>query len=177
MKATGHWTDKRDNNLIDGGAHFYDTYECADGKWLSIGAIEPQFHVLLVKGLGLEADAFPAQMSRADWPAYSKRVAEVVKTKSREEWMKVFEGTDACVAPVLSMDEAPKHAHHAERKTFVEAFGAIQPGPAPRFSRTAGAIGGAPAMPGQQSQDVLRAWGIDAERAAGFLKAAAVVQA
>lgn len=176
MKATGHWTDQRDNNLIDGGAHFYDTYECADGKWLSIGAIEPQFHVLLVKGLGLEADAFPAQMSRKDWPAYSKRVAEVVKTKSRDAWMKVFEGTDACVAPVLSMDEAPKHTHHAERKTFVEAFGAIQPGPAPRFSRTAGAIRGAPAMPGQQSEDVLRAWGIEAERAAGFLKAAAVVQ-
>lgn len=176
MKAAGLWNTKRDDNLLDGGAHFYDTYECADGQWLAVGAIEPQFHALLVKGLGLAADAFPAQMSRAEWPAYTKRVAEIVKTKTRDDWMKVFEGTDACVAPVLSMDEAPKHAHNAERKTFVEAFGTIQPGPAPRFSRTTGAINGAPAMPGKQSEDVLKGWGIEPERAAGFLKAGAVVQ-
>lgn len=177
MKATGHWSKTRGANWLDGGAYFYDTYECADGQWLAIGSLEPQFHALLVKGLGLEADAFPAQMSRAEWPAHSNRVAEIVKTKARDDWMKVFEGTDACVAPVLSMDEAPKHPHNAERKTFVEAFGAVQPGPAPRFSRTAGAINGAPAMPGQQSEDVLKAWGIEAGRAAGFLQTAGVVQA
>ena len=176
MKAAGIWNANRDDNLLDGGAHFYDTYECADGQWLAVGAIEPQFHALLVKGLGLAADVFPAQMSRGEWPAYTKCVAEIVKTKTRDEWMKVFDGSDACVAPVLSMDEAPKHPHNAERKTFVEAFGTVQPGPAPRFSRTTGAINGTPAMPGKQSEDVLKGWGIEAERAAGFLKAGAVVQ-
>ena len=176
MKAAGMWNANRDDNLLDGGAHFYDTYECADGQYLAIGAIEPQFHALLVKGLGLPEDAFPAQMKRAEWPAYSKRVAEVVKTRTRDEWMKVFDGTDACVAPVLSMEDAPKHPHNAERKTFVEAFGAVQPGPAPRFSRTAGAVNGAPAMAGGQSADVLKSWGVESERANGFFKAGAVVQ-
>lgn len=177
MKAAGIWTAERDANLLDGGAHFYDTYECADGKWLAVGAIEPQFHALLVKGLGLPADVFQAQMSRDQWPDYSRRVAEVIRTRTQDEWMKVFDGTDACVAPVLSMDEAPKHPHNAERKTFVEAFGVTQPGPAPRFSRTAGAVGGAPALAGKQSEDVLKAWGIGVEQAAGFLKSGAVVQA
>ncbi|RYZ01606.1 MAG: CoA transferase [Alphaproteobacteria bacterium] len=177
MKAAGMWNANRDDNLLDGGAHFYDTYECADGKFLAIGAIEPQFHALLVKGLGLPDDAFPAQMKRSKWPAYSNRVAEVVKTKTRDAWMAIFDGTDACVAPVLSMDEAPRHPHNAERQTFVEAFGAVQPGPAPRFSRTTGAVNGVPAIAGVQSADVLKSWGIEAGRAEGFLKAGAVVQA
>lgn len=176
MKAAGMWNANRDDNLLDGGAHFYDTYECADGQYLAIGAIEPQFHALLVKGLGLPEDAFPAQMKRAEWPGYSKKVAEVVKTKTRDQWMAIFDGTDACVAPVLSMEEAPKHPHNAARRTFVEAFGAVQPGPAPRFSRTAGAVNGVPAMAGGQSGDVLKSWGIEAGRADAFLKAGAVVQ-
>jgi alpha-methylacyl-CoA racemase len=177
MKTVGMWTPERDSNLLDGGAHFYDTYECADGKWLAVGAIEPQFHAELVKGLGLPADVFGMYMDRAKWPEYSLRVAEVVKTKTRDEWMKVFDGTDACVAPVLSMDEAPKHPHNAERSTFVEAFGVTQPGPAPRFSRTAGAVNGAPPLAGKQSKDVLESWGIEAERAAAFVAAGVVVQA
>ena len=177
MKTVGMWTPERDSNLLDGGAHFYDTYECADGKWLAVGAIEPQFHAELVKGLGLPADVFGMYMDRAKWPEYSLRVAEVVKTKARDEWMKVFDGTDACVAPVLSMDEAPKHPHNAERSTFVEAFGVTQPGPAPRFSRTAGAVNGAPPLAGKQSKDVLESWGIEAERAAAFVAAGVVVQA
>jgi alpha-methylacyl-CoA racemase len=176
MKAAGIWTANRDDNMLDGGAHFYDTYECADGEYLAIGAIEPQFHAIFVKGLGLPADAFPAQMSREHWPEYTRRVAEVVKTKSRDDWMKVFDGTDACIAPVLSMEEAPKHPHNAERKTFVEAFGVTQPGPAPRFSRTAGAVNGVPALAGKHSKDVLEGWGIEAERVAAFLSTGAVSQ-
>ncbi len=176
LKATGVWSRNRDDNFIDGGAHFYDTYECADGRWLSLGAIEPQFHAVLVKGMGLPPNAFPAQMSREGWPEYSKRVAEVVKTKTRDQWMAIFDGGDACVAPVLSMDEAPLHHHNAARKTFVEAFGVIQPAPAPRFSRTAGAINGAPAGPGDHSREVLESWGIAAERAGDLLKAGTVVQ-
>jgi len=177
MKSVGMWTAERDANLLDGGAHFYDTYECADGKWLAIGAIEPQFHAVLVKGLGLPEDAFGSYMDRARWPEHSKRVAEVVKTRTRDDWMKVFDGTDGCVAPVLSMDEAPKHPHNAARSTFVEAFGVTQPGPAPRFSRTAGAVNGAPAVAGRNSADVLESWGIASERVKAFLSAGAVAQA
>ena len=113
MKAAGMWNAKRDDNLLDGGAHFYDTYECADGKWLAVGAIEPQFHAVLVKGLGLPADAFRrVHGSRPSGRTIRSAIAEVVQTKTRDEWMKVFDGTDACVAPVLSMDEAPKHPHN-----------------------------------------------------------------
>ena len=176
MKAVGMWQPERDSNLLDGGAHFYDTYECADGKWLAVGSIEPQFHAILVKGLGLPEDTFGNYMDRTKWAEHSKRVAEIVKTKTRDDWMKVFDGTDGCVAPVLSMDEAPKHPHNAERKTFVEAFGVTQPGPAPRFSRTAGAVNGPPAQAGTQTRDVMESWGVGAERLEQFLAAGAVVQ-
>jgi alpha-methylacyl-CoA racemase len=174
MRSAGVWNDNRDDNLLDGGAHFYDTYECADGKLLAIGAIEPQFHEVLTKGLGLSESDFPKRMDRKAWPEYSKKIAAVVKTKSRDEWSKVFEGTDACVAPVLSMEEAPKHPHNAERQTFRTVDGIVQPGPAPRFSRTAGAINGPPAKAGQHSAEVLKDWGVDANAAAGFLKGGAV---
>ena len=176
MKAAGMWGAERDSNLLDGGAHFYDTYTCADGKWLAVGAIEPQFHAELVKGLGLPADTFGMYMDRAKWPESSRRIAEVVKTKTRDEWMTIFDGTDACVAPVLSMDEAPQHLHNAERKTFVEAFGVTQPNAAPRISRTAGAVNGAPAMAGKHSRDVLESWGIAADKREAFLKAGAVAE-
>lgn len=176
MRAVGMWSADRDSNLLDGGAHFYDTYTCADGKWLAVGSIEPQFHAELVKGLGLPADTFGMYMDRAKWPEFSQRIADVVKTKTRDEWMKVFDGTDACVAPVLSMDEAPKHPHNADRKTFVDAFGVIQPNAAPRFSRTAGAVNGAPAIAGKHSNDVLESWGIAADRREAFLKTGAVAQ-
>jgi alpha-methylacyl-CoA racemase len=174
MNAAGGWVPSRRSNLLDGGAHFYDTYECADGKLLAIGAIEPQFHEVLTKGLGLSEDDFTKRMDRKAWPEHSKKIAGVVKTKTRDEWMKVFDGTDACVAPVLSMEEAPKHPHNAERQTFRTVDGIVQPGPAPRFSRTAGAINGPPAKAGQHSAEVLKDWGIDAEKAAGFLKSGAV---
>src|SRR5262245_16233123 len=101
MRSIGFWTDKREDNMLDGAAHFYDTYECADGKLLAIGAIEPQFHTVFVEGLGLSEADFPKRMDRAEWPAYARKVAGVVKTRTRDDWMKVFEGTDACVAPVL----------------------------------------------------------------------------
>jgi alpha-methylacyl-CoA racemase len=176
MKAAGVWNTKRGDNLLDGGAHFYDTYECADGQWLAVGAIEPQFHTVLVEGLGLSEAEFPGRMDRANWGEHSRRIADVIRTRTRDAWMKVFDGTDACVAPVLSMDEAPKHPHNAERKTFVEAFGVTQPCPAPRFSRTAGAVNGAPSIAGAHSVDVLKSWGIEAERASALLKSGAVVQ-
>lgn len=176
MKAAGLWSSERGSNLLDGGAHFYDTYECADGKWLAVGAIEPQFHAVLVKGLGLPEDTFGNYMDRTKWAEHSKRVAEIVKTRTRDDWMTVFDGTDGCVAPVLSMDEAPLHPHNAARKTFVEAFGVVQPGPAPRFSRTAGAVNGAPALAGKHTESVLADWGVDPGRVKQFLAAGAVTQ-
>ncbi len=174
MKAAGLWNANRDDNMLDGGAHFYDTYECADGKWLAIGAIEPQFHALLLKGLGLPADAFPAQMKRAEWPGYSRRVAEVVKTRTRDAWMEVFAGTDACVAPVLSMDEAPAHPHNADRGTFAQAFGVTQPGPAPRFSRTPSAINGQPALAGDSSRAAMLDWGVENAAVEAFIRAGGI---
>jgi alpha-methylacyl-CoA racemase len=177
MRHLNVWNDQRGDNLLDGGAHFYDTYECADGKWLAVGAIEPQFHTVLVEKLGLSEDMFPGRMDRAHWPAYSKLIADAIQTRSRDDWMKVFDGTDACVAPVLSMEEAPKHPHNTARKTFETAFGVVQPGPAPRFSRTAGAIGGPPAIAGKHSKEVLEAWGVAPELAAAYLNGGAIVQA
>lgn len=174
MRGAGLWTDAREDNLLDGAAHFYDSYVCADGKLLAIGAIEPQFHAELVKGLGLSEADFPKRLDRASWPAYSEKIAAVVKTRTRDDWMKIFDGTDACVAPVLSMEEAPKHPHNVARETFQTVQGIVQPGPAPRFSRTAGAINGPPAKAGEHSANVLKDWGVDPERAASFLSGGAV---
>lgn len=158
LRAVGIWTDTRDNNLLDGGAHFYDVYECADGGYLSVGSLEPQFYALLLKDTGLAGDAaFAAQMDKSAWPALSEKIAAAIKTKTREEWTKVFEGTDACVAPVLSMGEAPKHPHNVARGTFVEIDGVTQPAPAPRFSETPGAIQRTAAA----GEEVLRDWGIE----------------
>lgn len=177
MKAAGMWSAERDSNLLDGGAHFYDTYECADGRWLAIGAIEPQFHAALLKGLGLPEDEFGMYLDRTRWPEHAQRIAMRVKEKTRDEWMHTFDGTDACVAPVLSMDEAPNHPHNAARGTFIESFGVIQPAPAPRFSRSSGTIHGEPPLAGQQSVGVMESWGVDGTAASGFLATGAVVQA
>ena len=132
--------------MLDTAAHFYDTYECADGKWISIGSIEPQFYALLRKALGIDSDpAFDAQMDKSQWPVLKAKITDIFKTKTRDEWSAIMEGTDICFAPVLSMEDAPDHAHLQHRKTFQEAFGIVQPSPAPRFSRTAPEISRAPA--------------------------------
>lgn len=160
MRATGLWQDKRDANLLDGGAHFYDCYETSDGKWVSIGSIEPQFYMLLLAKAGLTDPDFTAQMDRSAWPALSKRLADVIRLKSRDEWCALMEGTDVCFAPVLSWDEAPLHPHNLARKTFIELDGVTQPAPAPRFSVTPGAPGAAAPKPGQHTAEVLRDWGV-----------------
>jgi alpha-methylacyl-CoA racemase len=177
MRHYGLWTDSRDNNLLDGGAHFYDTYECADGQWLAVGAIEPQFHKVLVDGLGLSESEFPARMDRTRWPDFSRKIAEVIRTRTRDDWMTVFAGSDACVAPVLSMGEAVDHPHMKARGTLPTAFGVTQPAPAPRFSRTGGAIQCEPPLAGQQSKAVLRDWGIPEALAGRLMSGGAVVQA
>lgn len=133
----GLWRDERGVNMLDGGAHFYDTYDTADGKWIAVGAIEPQFYALLLDRLGLSEDAdFARQNDAAQWPALKVRLADIFRTRSRDEWCELMEDTDICFAPVLSLTEAPRHPHNAARKTFIEAGGVVQPAPAPRFSGT-----------------------------------------
>ena len=140
MVALGRWAGGRERNIIDGGAHFYGVYECACGNFISIGSIEPQFYALLRQHAGLTDDDFDAQMDKKAWPALKEKLAKVFKSKTREEWRKVMEGTDVCFAPVLTMSEAPQHPHNAARNVFVERHGITQPAPAPRFSRTPSAI-------------------------------------
>ena len=162
MKAAGVWTDDRRSNLLDGGAHFYDTYQCSDGKWISIGSIEPQFYALLLEKTGISDPDFKAQMDRNLWPTLHERLAKVIATKTRDAWCEIMEGTDVCFAPVLTLEEAPHHKHNAARKTFVEVDGVMQPAPAPRFSATPGAIAGPPPAIGGDTAAVLSEWGFSA---------------
>lgn len=137
LHADGLWEDERGVNLLDGGAHFYDSYETQDGKYVSIGSIEPKFYALLLEKTGLTDDPdFAAQLDKTKWPALSEKLTALFKTKTRDEWCEIMEGTDICFAPVLSLSEAPNHPHNAVRETFVEVGGAVQPAPAPRFSVT-----------------------------------------
>jgi alpha-methylacyl-CoA racemase len=140
MTAKGRWTEKRESNFLDGGAHFYGVYECACGKFISIGSIEPQFYALLRQLAGLADEGFEAQMDRSAWPGLKQKLADVFRTRTRDEWCGIMEGTDVCFAPVLTMAEAPLHPHMAARKSFVNRHGVTQPAPAPRFSRTPSAI-------------------------------------
>ncbi len=159
MRAHAEWRDAREANLLDGGAHFYDTYACADGKFVSIGAIEPHFYTLLLKLTGITDPAFDAQMDPASWPALSEKFAALFATRPRDAWCVLLEGTDACFAPVLDMAEAPHHPHNVARATFVDVGGVTQPAPAPRFSRTAPELGIGPALPGQHSSAILTEMG------------------
>src|SRR6202158_2590602 len=140
MAAAGRWTEARESNFLDGGAHFYGVYECACGKFISIGSIEPQFYTLLRQHAGLSDADFDHQMDRKAWPALKQKLVDVFKTRTRDEWCAIMEGSDVCFAPVLTMSEAPNHPHMAARKIFVNRHGLPQPAPAPRFSRTPSAI-------------------------------------
>ncbi len=137
FRGLGAWEDTRGVNMLDTAAHFYDTYECADGKWISIGSIEPQFYALLRTTLGLEDDAaFDAQMDKSQWPALKAKLTDIFKTKTRDEWSAIMEGTDICFGPIMSMAEALEHPHNKARGTFVKVEGVDQPAPAPRFLGT-----------------------------------------
>ncbi len=163
FKAEGLWSGGRRANMLDGGAHFYDTYQCSDGKWISIGSIEPQFYLLLLEKTGITDPQFQHQMSREDWPQLREKLATVIATKTRDAWCALMDGTDVCFAPVLTMDEAPSHPHNAARQTFVEVAGVTQPAPAPRFSATPGAIQGPPPKIGADNDSALGDWGFSAE--------------
>ncbi|MDP9073336.1 MAG: CoA transferase [Actinomycetota bacterium] len=179
LRAMGLWRDERGVNLLDTGAPFYEVYQTADGGHVAVGALEPRFYAELVRlsGLGDNDDQgpLPDQMDQAAWPAMKQRLAALFRTRSRSEWCRVFEGTDACVTPVLGLGEAATHPHNQSRANFEQVAGIVQPSPAPRFGRTPGAISRPPPQPGQHTDEVLADWGIgdaDAERlrAAGAIR-------
>jgi alpha-methylacyl-CoA racemase len=173
-----HDISQRGVNLLDTGAHFYDVYECADREYVSIGSIEPQFYAELLRLTGLSEDPeFAAQYDRSRWPALKQRLAQVIRTRTRDEWCSVMEGSDVCFAPVLRLDEAAHHPHNVERATFVDAFGTTQPAPAPRFSRTTPELERPAAQDGQHTVEVLTEWGIAHDRIDGLLASGAVKQA
>ena len=174
FRAMGIWQDERGTNMLDTGAHFYDVYETADGLYLSVGSIEPQFYDALLAGFGLDIGDLPHQHDRSQWPTLKTQFAEIVKTKTRDEWMAIFEGTDACVAPVLSIPEALEHPHNVQRQTFVEVAGIPQPAPAPRFDRTPAAISAPPPHAGQHTDEILDEAGFDADRIAKLKASGAI---
>jgi alpha-methylacyl-CoA racemase len=164
MRAFGMHGEQRGTNLLDSGAHFYDSYETADGKHVTVGALEPQFYAQLLRGLGLDAESLPAQLERSSWPAMKQRLAEVFKTKTRDEWGDVFANSDACCGPVLSLAEVTTHPHNRARGTFVEVAGMVQPAPAPRFSRTRPETPTPPTRAAAEVEDALAHWGVSGER-------------
>ena len=164
LKATGRWRAERQANVLDGGAPFYGVYRCADGKFLAVGALEPQFFAALADGLGLEAIEFADRWNPRSWPALRGRLEAAFAERPRDEWAALFADSDACVAPVLDLDEAPRHPHNVARRTFVDVDGAPQPAPAPRFSRTPAEIGHPPAALGAHGEAILRECGFSDER-------------
>jgi alpha-methylacyl-CoA racemase len=174
LVAAGRWRDERGVNLLDSGAPWYDVYRTSDGEWVAVGALEPKFYAELMRLLGLPASE-AERYDLAAWPALRERLAAAFATRTRDEWLEVFAGTDACVAPVMSLADAAGHPHLVARQTFVEVDGVRQPAPAPRFSRTPGAIQRPPPPPGAHTREALAEWGVD--DVDGLLESGAAVQA
>ncbi|KAB2847194.1 MAG: CoA transferase [Hyphomicrobiaceae bacterium] len=162
LKAKGAWKDEREANILDGGAHFYGCYRCADGKWISIASIEAPFYAELIAKAGLPPDDFADQWAGARWPELKKRLEGIFAQRTRAEWCRLLEGSDVCFAPVLGIEEAPSHPHNRAREAFIEVAGVVQPAPAPRFSRTPADAPRAPRYAGVDSNEVLAEWGFSA---------------
>ncbi len=178
MRGTAWNENARASNMLDGGAPFYDAYECKDGKHVSIGSIEPQFYELLLQKAGLADDSDFAdrsnQMDKATWPARKERLTALFRARTRAEWCEIMEHTDICFAPVLTMGEAAEHPHNQARGTFVDIAGTLQPGPAPRFSRSTPDLPGPAARAGEHSREVLRDWGLPGDRIDALFASGAV---
>jgi len=166
MFSHGGWKDERGVNVLDGGAPWYDVYQTKDGKWLAVGAIEARFYADFVARLGLAGEPLPGQHERARWPELRDVFAKTIATRTRDEWERVFAGSDACVAPVLALGEVERHPHNAARGTFLRRDGVLQPAPAPRFSRTGAELGTPPRARGADSEAVLRDWGFSPQEVA-----------
>ena len=174
VKATGLWNDQRGANLLDGGAHFYTTYACADGKFVAVAPIEPQFYNELLQLLQVDDPALHSQLDSTAWPDLRARLATIFATRPRDAWCALFADTDACVAPVLEMDEAPAHPHNQARHAFLTLDNVVQPAPAPRLSRTPASVQGTPPHPGQDTAAVLAEWGFSQEEIAGLRNQGAI---
>lgn len=175
LHAMGMWNaEERGVNLLDGGAHFYNTYETADGKYICVGAIEPQFYGSLLELAGIDADSFPPQMDQAGWPVSTQKLAEIFRSRTRDEWCQLLEGSDACFAPVLSLAEAPQHPHNVARGSYIEVDGFIQPAPAPRFSRTPSQVRHGQQEPGQHTDALLATLGYSPQEIERLRKEGAV---
>ncbi len=174
MRGLAGRSGERGTTLLDSGAHFYDVYETSDGKYVSVGSIEPQFYAELLERAGLRGEDLPHQMDRENWPEMKERLASIFKQKTRDQWCEVMEGTDVCFAPVLSLDEAPLHPHNRHRRTFIEVAGAQQPAPAPRFSRTPTEVARPPAHAGQHTDEVLSDWGFTGSQIQALREAKAI---
>jgi|TARA_R110002124_G_scaffold51649_5_gene149185 alpha-methylacyl-CoA racemase len=175
LMAAGNWKDERGVNILDTGAHYYDVYETADGKYISLGSIEKKFYQELLERTGLDKEDLPPQIEPKSWPVIRARLTEVFKSKTRDEWDEIMLGTDVCYAPVLSIMEATQHPHNRHRQTFVEYDGIVQPAPAPRFSRTEASIQSPPCLPGEHTTEAMLDWGID-EASIEELRSAGVIK-
>jgi alpha-methylacyl-CoA racemase len=175
MLASGYWKDERGVNRLDSGAPWYNVYETKDGRWISVGSNEARFWRNTLQVLGLREEGMPDQHDRSRWPEVHAKFAEVFRTRTRDEWCALADGREVCFAPVMSLSEAPDHPHLRARQTFVERDGVVQPAPAPRFSRTPGAIQHAPARPGEHTEAALGDWGFSAEELTALREAGAIV--
>lgn len=177
FSASGYWNGERGTNYLDSGSPFYDTYETKDGKWIAIGSVEAKFWEETWRLLGLDQDAMPPQHDHDNWPGTKEMVADAVRQKTREEWVQIFEGEEACVAPVLSLSEVSGHAHISARQTVVNRDGIDQPAPAPRFSRTEPELDLPPPARGEHSEAILRDWGFDSAEIGALTDCGAILQA
>jgi alpha-methylacyl-CoA racemase len=176
MKACGLWSDQREDNNLDGGAHFYNMYRCADEKWVSVAAIEPKFYEVLLAKTGLDDPGLQGLNDKTRWPAKRSELARIFATKTRADWCEIMRGADACFAPVLDLSEAPSHPHNVERRAFETQYGVLQPAPTPKFSQTPGAIQGPPPAPGQHGREILADWGVSVEMVDGLIATGVVVE-
>jgi alpha-methylacyl-CoA racemase len=176
LHAMGLWKDERASNQVDGGSHYYGAYKTKDGKYISIAAIEPQFYAELLQRLGLKKEDLPDQLDREQWPAMRKRLEDLFRRKTRDEWCAILEGTDVCFAPVLTLGEAPSHPHNKARSAFVELDGVVQPAPAPRFSATPLELRSGPPAVGADTSEALADWGFSGKEIAALLEAGAAWQ-
>ena len=177
MRASGAWSDERGTNLLDSGAYFYEVYETADGRYISLGALDAKSFELMARLTGLADDGpLPDPDDRSTWPSMKERLAALVRTRTRDDWSRLLQGSDACFAPVLEPREAPDHPHNRERRTFVEVEGVVQAAPAPRFSRTVPGLPGRPARAGEHSEEALASWGFSAGEIVRLRQSGAVDQ-
>jgi alpha-methylacyl-CoA racemase len=174
LAQTGSLREERGANMLDGGAPFYGTYETSDGGWIAVGAIEAKFYAVLVEAIGLKPEDLPDQLDESTWPELRARFADIFRTKTRDEWCDLLQPLESCFAPVLSYAEAYEHEHHVARDAFIEVDGVKQPAPAPRFSRTPGAVSRGSAKPGEHTDEALVDWGFDAAEVAALRDSGAV---